>query len=412
MLLADWLDRIESLHPKSWDLGLERVGEVADRLDLRRPGRNIFLVAGTNGKGSVCAFLDSLCRSLGLATGVTTSPHLLRFNERIVVNGVPATDDEICGAFAIIDEARKDISLTYFEFAALAAFLIFKQHRVDVAVLEVGLGGRLDAMNLVEPDISVITRIALDHQGWLGETRDEIAIEKAGIMRAARPCILGDTDMPAGLFNEAERLGCPLHRLGKDFDLEESGSFWRRMKPAISFADLPAPILPRANAAAAIEAVYTAGLHPDRDRIAEALSRTALPGRFQWLREPARTLLDVAHNPDAAALLSTRLREVQYSRCHAVMGMYADKDIRGVIATISPQVDCWYFADLDEPRGARAVDLADCVPPERGCEIRTYDKVCAAYDDAVQRSTGDDLILVFGSFPAVADVLGFLQLAV
>ncbi|MBD3647585.1 MAG: bifunctional tetrahydrofolate synthase/dihydrofolate synthase, partial [Pseudomonadales bacterium] len=243
MQLADWLRRIEGLHPRSWDLGLDRVGEVADRLGVRSPAPRIFLVAGTNGKGSVCTLIANLCRSMGLTAGLTTSPHLLRFNERIVVNGREATDAEICEAFATIDEARGEISLTYFEFAALAAFLIFRRHAVDVAVLEVGLGGRLDAMNIVEPDVSVITRIALDHQNWLGDTREQIAIEKAGIMRSARPCILGDPDMPGSLMEQADRVGCRLHRIDEDFVLDGRGSFRRIREPAVTVSGLPEPIL-------------------------------------------------------------------------------------------------------------------------------------------------------------------------
>lgn len=417
MQLADWLGYIERLHPKAWDLGLERVSAVADILDVGKPAPCTFLVAGTNGKGSVCAYIDGLCRELGLSTGLTTSPHLLRFNERVVINGVQATDDQLCDAFEAIEAARGDISLTYFEFAALAALFLFRRASVDVAVLEVGLGGRLDAMNLVNPDVSVITRIALDHQAWLGSSREAIGLEKAGIMRAGRPCVLGDRDMPASILDRAQEAGSELLVPGVDYDAFEQGPAKgtisiRADSNTITFEGLPRLKLPMGNAAAAIQAVYSAGLKPCREQIVRVLSRTVLPGRFQVVDGRRRTVLDVAHNPDAATYLLKGLKQMDFAQCHAVAAMYADKDYQGVIGLMSEVVNHWYFSELPEDRAAAPGDLAACVPSESGCGSRTYGKVSAAYEDAVRLSSRHDLIVVFGSFPVVANVLEILQVPV
>lgn len=417
MQLADWLGYIEHLHPKAWDLGLERVAAVADTLDVGKPAPCIFLVAGTNGKGSVCAYIDGLCRELGLSTGVTTSPHLLRFNERVVINGVQATDDQLCDAFEAIEAARGDISLTYFEFAALAALLIFRRACVDVAVLEVGLGGRLDAMNLVHPDVSVITRIALDHEAWLGSSREAIGLEKAGIMRPGKPCVLGDRDMPDSIRDRASKAGSELLFPGVDYNAFEQGpAKWtisiRADNKTITFDDLPRLNLPLSNAAAAVQAVYSAGLKPCREQIVRVFSETVLPGRFQVVNGRRRTVLDVAHNPDAAAYLVKGLKEMHFAQCHAVTAMYADKDYQSVIGLMAEVVNHWYFPELPEDRAAAPGDLAACVPAESGCGSRTYGKVSAAYEDAVRLSSQHDLILVFGSFPVVANVLEFLQVPV
>ncbi|MEX2488228.1 MAG: bifunctional tetrahydrofolate synthase/dihydrofolate synthase [Pseudomonadales bacterium] len=409
MQLAEWLDHIESLHPKAWDLGLERVAAVANYLDVVKPAPTTFLVGGTNGKGSVCAYIAGLCRELGLKTGVTTSPHLLRFNERVVVDGVQASDELLSRAFARIEAARGDISLTYFEFAALAALLIFREANVDVAVLEVGLGGRLDAMNLVAPDVSVITRIALDHQSWLGDTREAIGAEKAGIMRRGKPCILADSDMPVSIHEHACNTGSRLLVPGLDYIRREDLLSVRGDTANVTFRNLPRPRLSIENAAAAVQAVFSAGFEPSQDQVAHVFSNTLLPARFQIINGERRTVLDVAHNPDAAAYLLGQLKLLSFERCHAVAGMYADKDYELVIGMLSSVVDSWYFPAPTVSRGAPVELMAASVPAESGCRIRTYDKVTVAYEDAVRRSSHSDVILVFGSFPVVASVLEFLQ---
>ncbi len=220
MTLKEWLEKIHQLHPRKWDLGLERVGSVGLRLNVLKPAERLFLVAGTNGKGSTCEFLSRLCHELGISYGTTTSPFLLDYNEQININGQPVDDAEIVSAFETIDEARRDISLTYFEFGALAALLIFSRHELDVAIVEVGLGGRLDAMNIVEPDLSIVTRVDIDHQEWLGIDRERIGREKAGILRAGRPGVFVDSDPPQSLFEEAEKLGVKTYCMGEDISFE------------------------------------------------------------------------------------------------------------------------------------------------------------------------------------------------
>ncbi|MDB9868991.1 bifunctional tetrahydrofolate synthase/dihydrofolate synthase [Pseudomonadales bacterium] len=410
MELADWLQRIEQQHPIKWDLGLARVGEVGRRLGVLTPAPLTFLVAGTNGKGSTCEYITQLCRAQHLKVGKSTSPHLRRFNERIEIDGEPASDALICGAFETIDQARAEISLTYFEYGTLAALVIFKQLAVDVAVLEIGLGGRLDAMNIVDPDVSVITRIALDHQSWLGDTRELIGAEKAGILRAGIPCVLVDRAPPVSILEQAKALQVPLYALGIDFDHTE-GSLWMTHEGEhLAHAGLPALNLPADSLVAACQAVACAGLavsHPDIQLAAEA---GQVPGRFQQLAWPRRTILDVAHNPDAAAYLrdklQARLQQLpQVGRCHAVVGMYADKDYAGVLDLLAPLVSHFYCTDMDESRAASATLLAEHLTNLGGSVVSSYAKVAQAYRAAVQQCADEDYILVFGSFPVVAGVL-------
>ena len=397
--LADWLSYIESLHPKSWDLGLTRVQAVAEDLQLLPTG-TVFLVAGTNGKGSTCEYIEQFCRACGLDVGKSTSPHLVSFNERMQINGQPASDQEIVNAFDAIERARKDISLTYFEFAVLASLMLFKDHGVDVSVLEIGLGGRLDAMNIVSPDVSVITQVALDHQQWLGHSREEIAAEKACIMRPDKPCIIADRDPPGALTQYAEQVGAKVHLLGVDFDFQND----QFSAAEAQFDGLPAPQLPRDSAAAAIQAVICAGIMPDRDTAHEVLSQTSLPGRRQWLRP--RLLLDVAHNPAAASYLKAYLDGLAPSTVHAVVGMYRDKEFAQVLQIMSSSVDHWYFTDMPTERAADAASLAEAIQSiDHSGNVLTYDKINSALNNAMRHSTIEDLIVVFGSFSVVAGAI-------
>lgn len=413
MGLDDWLDRIGSLHPKSWDLGLDRIREVAARLDLLHIAPRVITVAGTNGKGSTCEVIAALCAAQGLRAGKTTSPHLVRFNERIVVDGEAASDLEICDAFATIDQARGEISLTYFEFAALAAFYIFKQHQVDVAILEVGLGGRLDAMNLIDADVAVITRIALDHQAWLGDNREQIALEKAGIMRAHRPVVIADEDPPQALLKAARELQAPVYAIGREFGFDaEGGAHVTHEGKAIRYS-LERPVnLPRQSLEAGWQAAVLAGIDVASDTLAETSRSLRLAGRFHEISAPRRTVFDVGHNPDAAAWLAARLAGIRKDRCLAVFGMYQDKDHAEVIASLVPHVDAWYVCQVNEPRAAPASALAGRVSTLGGSVVGTYDKVAVAYDQALGDSAADDIILVFGSFPVVGAVMEHLGVPV
>ncbi len=430
MNLNKWLNRIEQLHPIKWDLGLERVGVVARRLDVIKPAKTTFLVAGTNGKGSTCEYLDALCRSHGLSTGKTTSPHLLRYNERIVTNGKMAADEEIVAAFEEIDDQRAEISLSYFEFSALAALLIFKQRQVDVAIMEIGLGGRLDAMNVVEADVCVITQIAMDHESWLGDSLEKIAREKAGIMRQGKYCVIADHSPPQSLRQQALETQCIPQFIGDDFGLE-SDNFWyqnpRGMRATLAHSG-PGHLPPN-SAAAALQAFSDAGFNVEPSHFETVMSETRLDGRMQW-RQPHscssipekasghQILLDVAHNPNAAAYLRDFLRnhlqetlqekrqtDTEGGRVHAIVGMYADKDIEAVFAMMQSQVSNWYLTNLDDERAACANQLKSCLTVGAGCPVSTYDKVSAAYHSALAAAERGDLILVFGSFLVVAGVM-------
>lgn len=412
MELDDWLQRIERLHPVKWDLGLERVAAVAERLGVLTPAPRLFLVGGTNGKGSTCTAIASLCAARGLKVGITTSPHLIRFNERIQIDGVAADADEICASFSRIEAAREQISLTYFEFSALAAMDIFKRNRVDVAVLEIGLGGRLDAMNIVEPDVSVITRIAMDHEAWLGSDRDAIAREKAGIMRAGRPCVIADGNPPEALAQCAAEVSALPLWIGQDFGRRESTIYVRGEAAPLEFIYTTPPVLPEQSLLAAVQATVVAGLPPDQHAVDNLFTHASLSGRFQRIDRPRPTILDVAHNPDAAAWLAERVATVKTGVCRAVVGMYRDKDFETVLATMAPHVDEWYLCQVDDTRGATTAALAECVQRSGGAVLGKYGKVSTAYEQAVSNSTVRDLILVFGSFPVVGGVLEHLGIPV
>ncbi|MFT4720965.1 MAG: dihydrofolate synthase/folylpolyglutamate synthase [Candidatus Azotimanducaceae bacterium] len=410
MTLADWLLIIEQQHPVKWDLGLARVGEVGRRLGVLKPAPLTFLVAGTNGKGSTCEYLYQLCRTQNLKVGKSTSPHLQRFNERIEVQGEATTDAEICRAFAAIDEARAEISLSYFEFGALAALLVFKWQAVDVAILEVGLGGRLDAMNMTDPDVSVITRIALDHQSWLGDTRALISVEKAGILRAGKPWVLADREPPVEMLALAENLAAPVHRLGQAFDIDLAQLWFTPAQGLQTVAPLPALALPADSLAAAVQAMACAGFGLTDDDIIRAATDGHVAGRLQRPVAPKPTLLDVAHNPDAAAYLCHRLTLLpQAGRMHAVVGMYADKDHAAVLGLMLPLVSHFYCTAVDEARALPAPQMAATVSNLGGSVVGAYDKVATAYAAALDNCDDDDLIVVFGSFPIVAEVLDYLD---
>ncbi|HAK51533.1 MAG TPA: bifunctional tetrahydrofolate synthase/dihydrofolate synthase [Gammaproteobacteria bacterium] len=407
--LPEWLAYIERLHPKKWDLGLDRVKGVAETLGLTEHRGIVFLVAGTNGKGSTCEFIDGLCRAKGLTVGKSTSPHLLAFNERIQVNGEPASNAEIVDAFAAIESARDEISLSYFEFAVLASLIVFKRRDVDVLVLEIGLGGRLDAMNIVDRDVTVITQIALDHQAWLGDTRDEIAAEKAAIMRTGKPCVIADRDPPLSLVQYAETLDVEAHYIGKDFDFVDGAVRIADQQ----FSGITSSYLPKDSAAAAVQALISAGISLEAAEVREVLGNTFMPGRLQWIKGEPALLLDVAHNPAAAEYLRDYVSEHLKSRgsmkpaVHAVVGMYEDKDCPEVLRLLSDVVDHWHFTDLQEERAASSGQLAENLKSTQNhrCQVVTYDKIQDAFNNAVRHCAIEDLIVVFGSFPVVAGVL-------
>jgi dihydrofolate synthase/folylpolyglutamate synthase len=411
--LADWLAYLETLHPKAIALGLERVRAVYDRLAIE-PACPVFTVAGTNGKGSTSAFMERMLTAAGYKVGLYTSPHLLRYNERVFVAGRNASEAELCTAFAAVEAVRGDVPLTYFEFGTLAALWLFAREKLDALVLEVGLGGRLDAVNVVDADVAVVTTIAIDHVDYLGATREDIGREKAGIFRAGRPAICADADPPASVVEHARAIGATLLLRGVDFDWAAEATQWRYTAPGGARYSLPYPALrgahQLANAAAAL-----AALHQLRDRlpvdmgaVRAALVGIELPGRLQVLPGRPVTVLDVAHNPQAVRVLEENLGAMGFHPTNiAVFGIMADKDIDGVIASVRRRVDRWLVATLPPPRGATASQLrerliAAGVVPDA---IESFDGPAAAYRAARERASEADRIIVFGSFLTVAAAL-------
>ncbi len=411
--LAGWLAYLETLHPKAIAMGLDRVQSVYQRLgvELACP---IVTVAGTNGKGSTCALLDRMLRSGGYRVGTYTSPHLRRYNERVRLDGVDASDDALCTAFTAVEAARGDTALTYFEFGTLAALWLFANARLDALVVEVGLGGRLDAVNIVDADVAVVTTIDIDHVGYLGTTRDEIGREKAGIFRPARIAVCGERDPPQSLLAYAALLGAKLLRIGIDYGFNAQDNQWSYWGPGGARHGLPHPALrgayQLANAATALTALdaLRQRLPVGMGAIREALVSVELPGRFQVLPGRPVTVLDVAHNPQSARALSDALAAMGFHpETRAVFGVMADKDIDGIIAAVKPRVDRWYVATLPPPRGARAQSLRarlESAGIATGA-IREFDDAGDAYRAARDASAEADRIIVFGSFLTVAAAL-------
>ena len=417
--LADWLAYLEQLHPAAIDMGLERVAQVERQLGLGRVAPRIVTVTGTNGKGSTCAFLAELIAAQGLSVGVYSSPHLLRYNERVRINGAQATDAQLCEAFAAVEAARGDVSLTYFEMGTLAAFWLFERAALDAVVLEVGLGGRLDAVNLQDADVAVVTGIALDHAEWLGNSRESVAIEKAGIFRAGKPALCGDLDPPAPLLQRAAELGAPLYRRGQQYRLHIGGDGWSwqgldARGESLRLEALPLLDLPMENAALALQAYALLDLPWEPAVIARTLRTTRLSGRLERRAllidgKPLTLLLDVGHNPQAAAFLAARLAERPIAgKRLAVFGLLADKDLDGVIEPLLHSVGAWAVAPLPTSRSRNASQLQAALAA-RGIEAMACDSFAAALDAQVAQADAGDEILVFGSFYCVADALQWLD---
>ncbi|CAB5541049.1 bifunctional tetrahydrofolate synthase/dihydrofolate synthase [Stutzerimonas stutzeri] len=417
--LADWLAYLEQLHPTAIDMGLDRVRAVAARMAMTRPAPLVVTVTGTNGKGSTCAFIASLLNAQGLKIGSYSSPHLLRYNERVLLSGREASDAELCEAFAVVEAARGEISLTYFEMGTLAAFWLFERAGLDAVVLEVGLGGRLDAVNIVDADLAVITNIGLDHADWLGNSRESVAYEKAGILREGKPALCGDLDPPQPLLDHANSLSAPLLLRGRDFDLAMGARdwHWRGVDAAgapLELHGLPLLTLPMENAALALQAYAMLGLPWDPARLARALLQTRVVGRLDsrqvvWNGRRIALLLDVGHNPHAAAFLAQRLeqRPVAGTRL-AVFGLLADKDLSGVLDALVPSISDWAVAPLPTSRTQSATQLAQALL-ERGASVSEYATIEQALDAQCARAESVDEILVFGSFYCVAAALEWLE---
>ena len=413
--LGQWLEHIERLHPKTIALGLERVGQVRERLGLE-PRFPIITVGGTNGKGSTCAMLEAILHHAGYRVGCYTSPHLLRYNERVRVGRVEIDDAALVKAFRAVEGARGDVPLTYFEYGTLAALWLFAEQDVDTAVLEVGLGGRLDAVNVFDADCAVVTAIDIDHVDYLGADREAIGAEKAGIFRPGRPAVCSDPAPPERLIRRAADIGAGLLRLGLDFGAKTQGGQWQYWGPRGQRSALPHPALRGAcqleNAAGAITALECL-----RDRlpvtmndIRQGLLRVELPGRFQVLSGRPPVVLDVAHNVHAACELAANLAIMGCTgRTYAVFAMLRDKDIVGVAAALAQQISHWFIAGLTEPRGAEAGELERALGAARIGARTPCASVTVAYTQACDLATENDRIAVFGSFHTVAEVLALLE---
>jgi len=441
--LAAWLKYIESLHPKSIAMGLDRVNRIIDYLQLR-PTFPIITVAGTNGKGSTCAMLEQIYRNAGYRVACYTSPHLLRYNERVRINGSEVSDADLCTAFAVIETARLEadtpaVALTYFEVGTLAAMWHFMQADIDVAIMEIGLGGRLDAVNAFEPSCAIVTSIDLDHQEFLGNTRESIGLEKAGVYRPLLPAICGDAHAPATLTEYAKKINADIKLIHKDFDYVLTADGWDFISatiPGQAVYSLPLPAMQgryqlsnAACAVAAVEALQTS-LVVAKQAIVSAMQQVAVAGRFQTIKRAnaAQVILDVAHNPHAAHALAENLKTARLEsgqrkpgRVVAVFAMLADKDIKAVVEAVKNEIDSWYVATIDHARGALAADLADHIH-EVVDDAPVY--CCATIADAYLQANADlkasntietcietdenDKIVVFGSFFTVAQILEIL----
>lgn len=411
--LEGWLSWQENLHPLTIDLGLERAAAVYDALNPRHIKPLTITVAGTNGKGSCVAYLEAIYKAQGYRVGAYTSPHILKYNERIKIDGQPVTDELICDAFTRIESVRNNLSLSYFEFGTLAALDIFQRSDLDIQLLEVGLGGRLDAVNIVDPDIALISSIGIDHVYWLGHTREAIGREKAGIFRPETPAIVGDPSPPDSVLQTAHEKNARLYCIGKDFGYKKNLSSWDWFAGERQISRLPEPTLKGEhqyrNASAALLAIDLLAhrLPVSIAAIRRGLETVKLAGRFQLIAGDIPVLLDVGHNPEAVKTLVDYLMESFPNRCvHAVFSMMKDKDIAGVLEIISPVVHDWYFAPLTNPRAITETAVREIFLQSPVLKVSFgYKGFADAFDAAKNHAQSGDLILVFGSFFLVSDCL-------
>lgn len=413
--LDTWLALLESRHPRAIDLGLERVRAVWERMDKPQPAASVFTVAGTNGKGSTTAYIGAMLMALGYRCGNYTSPHLFRYNERVQIQGKAVPDPELISAFALVEAARGEISLSYFEFGTLAAFALLSRAQLDFAVLEVGLGGRLDAVNILDTDCAVITPIGLDHQDYLGHDLDSIGREKAGIIRVGKPVICGEADPPQSLLEIARQSGAPVQRLGREFKVTAQAAVycWRQ---GLRHIQLPQPSMVgmhqvnnMATAVAAVSALLP-GAMDEPVLLAQGLKSVRLAGRLQPAVECRRVWLDVGHNPHAAHAVAAALQELQLRPVFCVLGMLRDKDALAVAAVLDEYVQNWCCAGIGGDRGRSGSDLAREVTKVSGHQrTRDFPDVASALRRALEESAPDESILVFGSFVTVAQAAAFLS---
>lgn len=406
MNLAEWLAHIERQHSQPIALGLERVSAVLARMNVRLEGP-VFIVGGTNGKGSTCAMLEAILRAAGYRTALYTSPHLLDYNERVRVAGAEAADTALCEGFEAVEAARNGAPLTYFEFGTLAALWHFQQQKTEAAVLEVGLGGRLDAVNVIDADCAILTSVGIDHVEYLGPDRESIGREKAGIFRAGRPAVIAEPQPPKSVLGA---VGNKLF-LGKDFGFESQGQQWSYWGPRGKRSGLAHPALRGGiqlrNAAAVVCALDALKLPIAMQEVRRGLAEVVLPGRFHVLPGRPQIVLDVAHNVEAAVNLAENLAASGFApETIAVCGMLRDKDVAGVLRAMAPRITRWHFASLPGPRGASADELASHLT---GTPFEKHDSVASALVAAAERAGEGDKIIVFGSFLTVGEAMAWLK---
>lgn len=415
--LGEWLAWQETLHPQAIDLGLERVRRVYCALNPAQERPFTITVGGTNGKGSCVAALDAILRRAGYRVGAYTSPHILRYNERICIGGVPVDDAAICASFERIEAVRGETTLSFFEFGTLAALDIFRGAELDVQILEVGLGGRLDAVNIVDADVALVASIGIDHEEWLGLTREAIGQEKAGIFRRGRICVLGDPEAPATVLGHAEAIGADLLVQGRDFAFWRDGDSWVWQGRGGDREMLPKPCLrgdhQYLNMSAVLQVIEAVRprLPVPADAIQAGLANIHLPGRFQIIEGEPTVLLDVAHNPHAVRVLADYLRQFKQERpVHAVFAMMRDKDIRGVLGCIRELVDDWYLAPLQLPRAATPETLLPVFAELGAQEVHHgFSDAAEAFARVHRNAENESIILVFGSFFLVAEYLARIE---
>lgn len=418
--LADWLNWQEGFHPRSIDLGLERAAGVFQALNPDSIKPPTIIVTGTNGKGSCIAFLEEVYRAQGYRVGAYTSPHILKYNERIRVDGQQVSDDMICQSFERIDAVRNDVSLSYFEFGTLAALDIFWRSELDIQLLEVGLGGRLDAVNIIDSEVAMITSICIDHVDWLGETRDAIAYEKAGIYRTGVPAVIGDLDPPESLLNCAIEKKTPLLRINREFKFQIKEACWDWTctgEKQRQYLSLPVPALKGEHQYRNFASVLMAVTEMDdllpvsEASIRKGLQQTQLKGRFQLIDGDIPVLLDVAHNPQAVRTLYDYLvQDFSGRNIHAVFSMMKDKDILGVIEIIKPVIKHWFIAPLDNPRAASESYMQECFRQSNLDNVVFGHKdFSEAHAAAEKKAESGDLIVIFGSFFLVSEYLSTIE---
>jgi len=412
--LAQWLEYLESLHPSEIDLGLARVQQVAASMELLKPAKLIIMVAGTNGKGSSVTLCSSILQQASMKVGSYMSPHLHHYNERVKINGAPVSDADLIESFTAIDRARGDILLTYFEVGTLSSLYLFKKHQVDAAVLEVGLGGRLDAVNIVSADISVVTSIGLDHQDWLGDDLSSIAFEKAGIFRSKLPAICGQREPQSTLIDHAKQIQSPLYVKGEAFEYDEQLSGWNWQGKAatgesVSYRNLPLPSLPIENAATVLQALQFVKPSISFQQICEGICLAQLPGRLQQINKPFNAMLDVGHNPQAAQLLASRLalQPVKGKR-YALLAMLGDKDPVGVVAPLKPFIHDWHLAGISGYRGQTVENLQAKVHKDLG-EVTGHVTIEKALNELKSIMANDDELIILGSFITVAEAQDWIE---